>query len=45
MKEELEEIAEGEKRFKERAKACGMPMAMKEHKKRKTEREKARVTK
>ncbi len=45
MKEELEGIAEGEKRFKERAKACGMPMTMKEHEKRKTEREKARVTK
>jgi polyhydroxyalkanoate synthesis regulator protein len=43
MKEELEGLAEGEKRFKERAKACGMPMTRKEYEERKAEREKERV--
>jgi len=43
MKEELEKIDEGEKRFKELAKRSGMPMTRKEYEKRKAEREKARA--
>jgi pimeloyl-CoA synthetase len=45
MKEELERIAESEKRFKELAMKSGMPMTRKEYERKKAEREKARATK